>query len=86
LVRNDPGLPLGITAEAKYSEADLQLSPGDSLTFISDGVVEAHNGSGELFGFDRAAAISHQSAEEIASAAQSFGQEDDITVLKLDFA
>jgi sigma-B regulation protein RsbU (phosphoserine phosphatase) len=82
----DPGLPLGITAEAKYSEADLQLSPGDSLTFISDGVVEAHNGSGELFGFDRAAAISHQSAEEIASAAQSFGQEDDITVLKLDFA
>jgi Stage II sporulation protein E (SpoIIE) len=81
----EPGLPLGITTDATYSEADVQLSPGDSLTFISDGVVEAHKGSGELFGFDRAAAISHQSAEEIASAAQSFGQEDDITVLKLDF-
>lgn len=81
----DPGLPLGITADARYGEADVHLSPGDSLTFISDGVVEAQKGSGELFGFDRAAAISHQTAEEIASAAQSFGQEDDITVLKLDF-
>ncbi|MGB6158590.1 MAG: PP2C family protein-serine/threonine phosphatase [Acidobacteriaceae bacterium] len=82
----DPGLPLGITEDGKYHEAEVQLSPGDSLTFISDGVVEAHRGSGELFGFDRAAAISHQTAEEIASAAQSFGQEDDITVLKLHFA
>jgi serine phosphatase RsbU (regulator of sigma subunit) len=66
--------------------AMVQLFPGDSLTFISDGVVEAYSGSGELFGFDRAAAISHRSAEEIASIAQSFGQEDDITVLTLQFA
>ena len=82
----DSGLPLGITADATYNEVTFDLSPGDSLTFISDGVVEARNASGELFGFDRTAAISHQAAEEIASAAQSFGQEDDITVLKLHFA
>ena len=82
----DSGLPLGITADATYNEVTFDLSPGDSLTFIPDGVVEARNASGELFGFDRTAAISHQAAEEIASAAQSFGQEDDITVLKLHFA
>jgi serine phosphatase RsbU (regulator of sigma subunit) len=82
----EPGLPLGITADTTDSMATVQLFPGDSLTFISDGVVEAHSGSGELFGFDRAAAISHRSAEAIAAIAQSFGQEDDITVLTLQFA
>jgi Stage II sporulation protein E (SpoIIE) len=82
----EPGLPLGITTDATYSEAKMQLASCDSLTFISDGVVEAHSGSGELFGFDRAAAISHRSAEEIAVTAQSFGQDDDITVLTLQFA
>jgi hypothetical protein len=46
-----------------------------------DGVIEAQNAAGELFGFERTAAISTQSAEPIAHAAQAFGQEDDITVL-----
>ena len=81
----DPGLPLGITTDATYSDASLRLSPGDSLTFISDGVVEARNASGELFGFDRTTAISDQAAEDVAAAAQSFGQEDDITVLRFQF-
>ena len=39
-----------------------------------------------LFGFERTAAISTQSAEAIAKVAQAFGQEDDITVLTLTFA
>jgi sigma-B regulation protein RsbU (phosphoserine phosphatase) len=82
----DSELPLGIAASANYTESTLQLAPADALTFISDGVVEARNPSGELFGFDRAAAISNQSAEQIAHAAQRFGQEDDITVLTLTFA
>ena len=51
------------------------------MTFLSDGVLEARNPSGELFGFERLAAISIQPAEAIAQAAQAFGQEDDITVL-----
>jgi serine phosphatase RsbU (regulator of sigma subunit) len=59
------------------------VAPGDKLTFLSDGVVEARNAAGELFGFDRAAAISTQTAEAIAEAAQAYGQEDDITVLTL---
>lgn len=60
-------------------------SPRGRLTLLSDGVVEAQSPTGELFGFDRTAAISNQSAEAIAQAAQAFGQEDDITVLTLSF-
>ena len=77
------GLPLGISSEAEYTETNCQLAPGDSLTFVSDGVVEARNAAGELFGFDRTAAIATEAAGAIASAAQRFGQEDDITVLTL---
>jgi phosphoserine phosphatase RsbU/P len=80
-----PGLPLGLSAEPGYGETALRLGPNDSLTFLSDGVVEARNPSGELFGFDRTRAISRESAESIAQAAQAFGQEDDITVLTLAF-
>lgn len=78
-----PGLPLGIAPAADYTKTMLRLAPGDTLTFLSDGVVEARNPSGELFGFERAAGISTQTAQGIAHAAQHFGQEDDITVLTL---
>jgi hypothetical protein len=77
-----PGLPLGIVDGADYTETTLQLGPGDTLTLLSDGVVEAQ-ANGELFGFDRTRAISQQSAEQIAVEAQRFGQQDDITVLTL---
>jgi sigma-B regulation protein RsbU (phosphoserine phosphatase) len=79
----DSGLPLGLTADAEYDETPLQLAPGDTLTLLSDGVVEAMNAQHQLFGFDRTRAISMQSAQNIAAAAQAFGQEDDITVLTL---
>ena len=81
-----PGLPLGITPDTEYVEYTSRLAPGDRLTFLSDGVVEAQNVSGELLGFDRTRAISSKSAEAIALAAQTFGQEDDITVLTLQYA
>jgi Stage II sporulation protein E (SpoIIE) len=80
------GLPLGLDAHSTYPESEFQLPPGAKLTVLSDGVVEARNASGELFGFERTAAISTQSAESIAHAAQAFGQEDDITVLTLTLA
>jgi len=57
--------------------------PGERVTLITDGVVEAQNSVGELFGFERTAAMSTKTAEEIARAAQAFGQDDDITVLTL---
>jgi hypothetical protein len=75
------GLPLGLVAEVEYSETGLQLAAGETITLLSDGVVEARNADGQLYGFERTRAISSQSAENIAAAAQAFGQEDDITVL-----
>jgi serine phosphatase RsbU (regulator of sigma subunit) len=76
-------LPLGIDPNTTYEESTLALEPGDRVTLLSDGVVEAQSASGELFGFERTAAISRQTASEIAKTAELFGQEDDITVLTL---
>lgn len=78
-------LPLGVSrdAETPYEETVFRPRPGDTLTFLSDGVVEARSRSGELFGFERTRELSLQSAAAIAEAAQRFGQEDDITVLRL---
>jgi serine phosphatase RsbU (regulator of sigma subunit) len=77
------GLPLGLSESSAYPEVTLHLGEGESLTLITDGVVEARAKTGELFGFERAAEISTLAAEFIALTAQAFGQDDDITVLKL---
>ena len=79
----DYGLPLGLEANATYKETTAQLGENEQLTLVTDGVVEARNRSGELFGFERTAAIATDTAESIAQAAQAFGQQDDITVLTL---
>jgi len=75
------GLPLGLNPESAYGESILQLAPIAQITLVTDGVVEARDASGELFGFDRTRQISRQSAKEMADIAVRFGQEDDITVL-----
>ncbi|MDE3187918.1 MAG: SpoIIE family protein phosphatase [Acidobacteriota bacterium] len=75
------GLPLGLSAESAYAECTYSLDCHARLTLLTDGVVEATNGKRELFGFERAERIIHQSAAAIADAAQRWGQEDDITVL-----
>jgi len=77
------GLPLGIIADVEYEEMAVDVSHGQQLTLLSDGVVEARNPHGELYGFDRLHALMQQrpSAEHVADTAVSFGQEDDITVL-----
>jgi serine phosphatase RsbU (regulator of sigma subunit) len=77
------GLPLGLSGEAQYPVSQFRFGSASQLTLITDGVVEARNASGALFGFERTAAISTKSASEMAQAAQAFGQEDDITVLTL---
>lgn len=77
-----PGsFPLGVLAEITYEEARFYLHPGDRLLLLSDGVIEARQPSGELFGFDRVRNMSLESAAGLAQAAKSFGQQDDITVL-----
>jgi phosphoserine phosphatase RsbU/P len=75
------GLPLGILAQVVYEESRFYLHPGDRVLLLSDGVVEARQASGELFGFDRLRHLSQQSAFYLAEAAKAFGQQDDITVL-----
>lgn len=82
----ESGFPLGIISGVRFAETSVTLDPGDRLTFLSDGVVEARNASGELFGFERTASLSIESADQIARAAQQFGQDDDITVLTLTLA
>jgi len=78
-------LPLGLIPDAEYDELDFRLREHDTLIFYTDGVVEARNQAGELYGFDRVAdlAASAQSVEQIVEAACAFGQKDDITVLQL---
>ena len=77
------GLPLGIVEDAEYEEIAVDVSHGQQLTLLSDGVVEARNPHGELYGFDRLHQLmqGRPSAEHVAETAVGFGQEDDITVL-----
>jgi hypothetical protein len=75
------GFPLGLVPDAEYPECVRRLSSRQQLTVMTDGVVEASNKDGELFGFARTQFMSRQTAEKIAETAQSFGQDDDITVL-----
>jgi serine phosphatase RsbU (regulator of sigma subunit) len=77
-------LPLGIADGGKFESKRFELRPGSRLTFYSDGLVEAQNKKGELFGFDRAKAISTRPAAAIVDAAIAFGQEDDITVMTIE--
>jgi hypothetical protein len=80
-----PGaLPLGVVENAMYQVTHFHLPQGSRLTFYSDGVVEAQNAKGELFGFERGKAISTQPAAAIVQAATQFGQEDDITVVTIE--
>ena len=78
-------LPLGLVRDAEYEELDFRLQENDTLMFYTDGVVEARNEAGELYGFDRVASLaaSGQNVEDIVEAACAFGQKDDITVLRL---
>jgi hypothetical protein len=81
-LETSPALPLGL-AEGAYAEAQFRLDENDRLTLVTDGVIEARNKAGELFGFARTAAIARASAGSIAERAQEFGQNDDITVLTI---
>jgi Stage II sporulation protein E (SpoIIE) len=79
-------LPLGITDDVAYSTQTFTLAPGDRLTFLTDGVPEATNPARELFGFDRTRDISNQPAATVMDHVLTFGQEDDITILGIQFA
>lgn len=51
------GFPIGSMPDAAYQEVTITLQSGDTVLFVSDGVVEAMNASGEMFGFERLEAL-----------------------------
>jgi serine phosphatase RsbU (regulator of sigma subunit) len=89
------GMPLGLMPGMSYEEKETILAPGDSTLFYSDGLVEAHDPQGEMFGFPRLRKlIAEYDAEEgslvdfLMDELRSFTgdgweQEDDITLLML---
>jgi serine phosphatase RsbU (regulator of sigma subunit)/CHASE1-domain containing sensor protein/anti-sigma regulatory factor (Ser/Thr protein kinase) len=91
------GMPLGLMPEMVYEEKVADLNAGDSLLFYSDGLVEAHDPAGEMFGFPRvrklALSYNAEGGEELvdyllAELARFTGgdkeQEDDITLVTLE--
>jgi phosphoserine phosphatase RsbU/P len=81
-----PGLPLGVIPGMTYEQIAFQLEQGQRIILLSDGVVEAQNDHGELFGFERTQQVSNESARYIAQTARRFGQNDDITVISIYLA
>ena len=59
-------LPLGVASPAKFKATTLlyELAPADRLVLCSDGVIEARNGAGEMFGFERYCAVMRSVASE----------------------
>jgi serine phosphatase RsbU (regulator of sigma subunit) len=78
-------LPLGMMESAEFSMMHFRLKQDDKLVLMSDGIAEATDAEGRLFGFERVLELlrSATSSAEIANAAQSFGQEDDISVISV---
>jgi len=82
-VAMEGALPLGMMEGAEFSVMRFKLAQGDRLMLVSDGIVEATDAEGQLFGFDRVQELlrTGKSASEVAAAAEKFGQEDDISVI-----
>lgn len=91
------GMPLGLLPGMPYEEKETILRPGDQLCLYSDGLVEAHNRDGDMFGFPRlqqvvaqfSYGICHTMIEHLLAALTQFTgegweQEDDITLITLE--
>jgi sigma-B regulation protein RsbU (phosphoserine phosphatase) len=61
------GFPLGMFPNVKYEEFSLATQPGDSLIFFSDGIVDAQNADGDMFGDDRLKAVVKKYSQKTAS-------------------
>jgi predicted ester cyclase len=88
------GMPLGLMPGMGYEEKEIILEAGESALFYSDGLVEAHDPKGEMFGFPRLRELVAEHAEEAALGdflleklhsfvGEGWEQEDDITLLTL---
>jgi serine phosphatase RsbU (regulator of sigma subunit)/predicted ester cyclase len=89
------GMPLGLMPGMSYEEKEIMLGEGDSALFYSDGLVEAHDPKGEMFGFPRLRELvaGHDDEERLLAdlvmeklysfTGEGWEQEDDITLLTL---
>src|SRR5215210_1077311 len=88
------GMPLGLMPEMSYEQKEMILEPTDSALLYSDGLVEAHDPQGEMFGFPRLRALVAEQGEErslgdfcleelYSFVGEGWEQEDDITLLTL---
>jgi predicted ester cyclase len=88
------GMPLGLMPEMHYEEKETTLHVGEAALLYSDGLVEAHDPKGEMFGFPRLRALIAEHAEErslgnllleelYSFVGEGWEQEDDITLLTL---
>ena len=88
------GMPLGMMPGMSYEEGEVSLAEGECVLFHSDGLVEAHNPKGEMFGFPRLRALVAEHGKErslrnllleelYAFVGEGWEQEDDITLLTL---
>ncbi len=88
------GMPLGMMPGTRYEEHEVMLAHGESLLFYSDGLVEAHNSSGEMFDTPRLKALleAHQDGASLIDVllgelksftGERWEQEDDVTLLTL---
>jgi serine phosphatase RsbU (regulator of sigma subunit) len=76
-------LPLGTISGIGFPILRFMLSEDDKLMLMTDGIAEAQDADGKLFGFDRIGEMLRKGVggAALATAAQGLGQEDDITVL-----
>jgi serine phosphatase RsbU (regulator of sigma subunit) len=88
------GMPLGLMPGMSYEEKEIVLDAGETALFYSDGLVEAHDPQGEMFGFPRLRALIAEHGEErslgdflleelYSFVGEGWQQEDDITLLTL---
>ena len=84
-IEMEGALPLGVLAGAEFTVTHFQLQENDRLVLASDGIVEAMDEQGRLFGFARVQQLLQDrlTAAEVAAAAQRFGQQDDISVIAM---
>jgi sigma-B regulation protein RsbU (phosphoserine phosphatase) len=56
------GFPLGLFPDVSYEQFTLSTRPGDSVIFFSDGLADAQNPAGEMFGTEQLTEIVQQNA------------------------
>jgi hypothetical protein len=76
-------LPLGLLEGAEFSVMRFKLKERDRLVLVSDGIAEATDAEGRLFGYERIHELlqANSTTAAVADAAQKYGQNDDISVI-----